>query len=85
MEEVDWDFLFLDAGQFYNLASPFFFFTPSVVLFCYPSHLHDHNFQSKNYHILFLLPFRAEAFEMCKNTIKLINLCALPCLGLLNT
>ena len=24
----------------------------------------------------------AEAFKTCKNTIKLINLCALPCLGL---
>ena len=31
---------------------------------------------------LFLLPFDAEAFKTCKNTIKLINLCALPCLGL---
>ena len=29
-----------------------------------------------------LLPFDAEAFKTCKNTIKLINLCALPCLGL---
>ena len=42
----------------------------------------DHNFRSKNYHFLFLLPFDAEAFKTCKNTIKLINLCALPCLGL---
>ena len=29
--------------------------------------------------------FDAEAFKTCKNTIKLINLCALPCLGLLHT
>ena len=36
----------------------------------------------KKYHFLFLLPFDAEAFKTCKNTIKLINLCALPCLGL---
>ena len=42
----------------------------------------DHNFQPKKYHFLFLLPFDAEAFKMCKNTIKLTNLCALPCLGL---
>ena len=27
-------------------------------------------------------PFDAEAFKNCKNTIKRINLCALPCLGL---
>ena len=27
----------------------------------------------------------AEAFKACKNTIKLISLCALPCLGLLHT
>ena len=39
-------------------------------------------FRSKNYHFLFLLPFDAEAFKTCINTIKLINLCALPCLGL---
>ena len=32
-----------------------------------------------------LLPFDAEAFKTCKITIKLINLCALPYLGLLNT
>ena len=33
---------------------------------------------------LFFFPLRgdAEAFKMCKNTIKLTNLCALPCLGL---
>ena len=33
---------------------------------------------------LFFFPLRgdAEAFKMCKNTIKLINLCALPCMGL---
>ena len=37
---------------------------------------------AKEYHFLFLLPFDAEAFKTCKNTIKLINLCALPCLGL---
>ena len=42
----------------------------------------DHNFRSENYHFLFLLSFDAEAFKTCKNTIKLINLCALPCLGL---
>ena len=42
----------------------------------------DHNFRPKNYHFLFLLPFDAEAFKTCKNTLKLINLCALPCLGL---
>merc|ERR1711911_132744 len=42
----------------------------------------DHNFRPKKYHFLFLLPFDAEAFKTCKNTIKLINLCALPCLGL---
>ena len=29
-----------------------------------------------------LLPFDAEAFKTCKNRIKLINLRALPCLGL---
>ena len=32
--------------------------------------------------ITFLLPFDAEAFKICKNTIKLINLCGLPSLGL---
>ena len=37
---------------------------------------------AKKYHFLFLLPFDAEVFKTCKNTIKLINLCALPCLGL---
>ena len=42
----------------------------------------DHNFTKKKYHFLFLLPFDAEAFKTCKNTVKLINLCALPCLGL---
>ena len=42
----------------------------------------DHNFRQKRYHFLFFLPFDAEAFKTCKNTIKLINLCALPCLGL---
>ena len=31
----------------------------------------DHNFQSKNYHSLFLFPFDAEAFKTFKNTIKL--------------
>ena len=30
----------------------------------------DHNFRSKNYHFLFLLPFDAEAIETCKNTIQ---------------
>ena len=44
-------------------------------------------FRPKKYQFLFLLPFDAEAFKTCKNnrvknTIKLINLCALPCLGL---
>ena len=33
------------------------------------------------YYFLFLLPFDAEAFRPCKSTIKVINLCALPCLG----
>ena len=42
---------------------------------------HDHNFRLKNYNFLFLLSFDAEAFKTCKNTIKLFNLCALPCLG----
>ena len=42
----------------------------------------DHNFRPKKYHVLFSLPFDAEAFKPCKNTIKLINLCAVPCLGL---
>ena len=42
----------------------------------------DQKFRPKKYHFLSLLPFDAEAFKMCKNTIKLINLCALPCLGL---
>ena len=42
----------------------------------------DHNFRPKKYHFLFLLPFDAEAFKTCKNTIKLIDLCGLPCLGL---
>ena len=42
----------------------------------------DHNFRPKKYHFLFLLPFDSEAFKTCKNTIELINLCALPCLGL---
>ena len=42
----------------------------------------DHNFRPKKPHFLFLLPFYAEAFKTFKNTIKLINLCALPCLGL---
>ena len=32
---------------------------------------------SKNYPFLFLLPFDTEAFKTCKNTIKLINVCAL--------
>ena len=41
-----------------------------------------HNFRSKNYHLLFLLPFDAETSKTCKNTIKLIHLCALPCLWL---
>ena len=45
----------------------------------------DHNFWSKSYNFLFLLPFDAEALKTCKFTIKLLNLCALPCLGLLNT
>ena len=40
------------------------------------------NFRPKKYHFLFLLPFDAETFKTCKNRIKLINLCALPCLGL---
>ena len=34
----------------------------------------DHNFRSKNYRFLFLLPFDAEALKTLKNTIKLINL-----------
>ena len=38
--------------------------------------------QPKKYLFFFLLPFDAEAFKTCKNTIKLIDLCALPCLGL---
>ena len=29
-----------------------------------------------------MLPFDAEAFETCKNTIKLFDLCAPSCLGL---
>ena len=33
-------------------------------------------FGQKRYHFLFLLPFDAESFKTCKNTIKLINLCA---------
>ena len=45
----------------------------------------DHNFRPKKYHFLFLLPFDADAFKTCKNTIKLINLCALPCQGLFHT
>ena len=40
----------------------------------------DNDFQSK-ITFLFLLPFDAEAFKTCKNTIKLFSLCALPCLG----
>ena len=32
---------------------------------------------AKKVPLLFLLPFDAEAFKTCKNTIKLINLCAL--------
>ena len=36
-----------------------------------------HNFWPKKNHFLFLLPFDAEALKTCKNTIKLINLCAL--------
>ena len=39
-------------------------------------------FRPKKYQFLFLLPFDAETFKTCKNTIKLINLCVLPCLGL---
>ena len=42
----------------------------------------EHNFRPKMYHFLFLLPFDAEALKTCKNTTKLLNLCALPCLGL---
>ena len=30
---------------------------------------------SKNYHLLFLLPFDPEAFKMCKNTQIKNNLC----------
>ena len=37
-------------------------------------------FRPKRYPFLLLLPFDAEAFKTCKNTIKLIHLCALPCL-----
>ena len=36
----------------------------------------DLNSRPKKYHFLFLLPFDAEDFKTCKNTIKLINLCA---------
>ena len=41
-------------------------------------------FSQKTTNYFFLLPFDAEAFKTCKNTIKLINLCALPCFGFLN-
>ena len=38
----------------------------------------DHNFWSKNYHFLFLLPFDAEVFKTNKNTNKkLFDLCVL--------
>ena len=42
----------------------------------------DHNFRPKKYHFLFLFSFDAEVYKTCKNTIKLIYLCGLPCLGL---
>ena len=42
----------------------------------------DHNFRPKKYHFLFLFSFDAEVYKTCKNTIKLICLCGLPCLGL---
>ena len=32
----------------------------------------DHNFRPKKYHFLFLLPFDAEAFKTCKNTINIL-------------
>ena len=50
--------------------------------FEYRNGLIIHNFRPKKYHFLLLLPFDAETFKTCKNTIKLINSCALPCLGL---
>ena len=37
---------------------------------------------AKKVPLLFLPPFDAETFKTCKNTIKGINLCALPCLWL---
>ena len=42
----------------------------------------NNNFRPKRYYFLLLFPFDAEAFKTCKNTIKLINVCALPRLGL---
>ena len=42
----------------------------------------DHNFRPKKNHFLFLFSFDAEVYKTCKNTIKLIYLCGLPCLGL---
>ena len=36
----------------------------------------------KKYHFLLLLPFDVEAFKTSKNTIKHIDFCGLPCLGL---
>ena len=30
-----------------------------------------------------LLLFDSEVFKTCKNTIKLLNLCALPCVGVI--
>ena len=41
----------------------------------------EYTFRPKKYHFLFLLPSDAEAFKTCKNTIKHINLCALPTLS----
>ena len=38
-----------------------------------------------SFFVCFFLPFLEEAFKTCKNTMKLINLYALPCLRLFNT
>ena len=73
---------FFDAAPNRSLKITYSVHTKEVVLLGGGGPRPDHNFRPKKYHFLFLLPFDAEAFKTCKNTIKLINLCGLPCLGL---
>ena len=61
-----------------NKESIYAFFMIFFFLFLLTLHVYH---LSKIYYFLFLLPLYPEAFKTCKNTIELLNLCVLPCLG----